>query len=228
MRLGIIECEDDLLYSPMFARLLHDAAFPAALDITAWRAQDGLPEDLDACDGWLISGSNYSAYENREWIKKLGDWIKRLHAEKRKLIGICFGHQIIAQALGGQVARMDGGFEVDVCAFQPVNLKSWMEPQLEWCRMIYYHQDHVSRLPEGAVSHGGDETCPCRMFSVGDHILGIQGHPEFEAEWTRELIVAESRDLGEAAMIRGLKGVDQPTDTPLVACWMMHFLAGRG
>ncbi len=122
MRLGILDCDrldPDLadrfgpVYSEMFIRGFQPLA--PELEFRVWSAIDGeLPEDLHECDAWLITGSRHDAYSDIPWIQALRGWIRRAHDADVKLAGICFGHQVIAQALGGEVVKSTKGWGLGV------------------------------------------------------------------------------------------------------------------
>ncbi|WP_444978946.1 glutamine amidotransferase-related protein, partial [Aeromonas caviae] len=118
MRLGILDCDrldPDLVgdfgpvYSEMFIKGFR--ALAPELEFRVWSALDGdLPLDLTECDAWLITGSRHDAYSDIPWILALRDWIRRAHDANVKLAGVCFGHQVIAQALGGEVMKSTKGW----------------------------------------------------------------------------------------------------------------------
>ncbi|MCB1757690.1 MAG: type 1 glutamine amidotransferase, partial [Gammaproteobacteria bacterium] len=117
MKIGILQCDhvnelfreqfDD--YPEMFINLL--SAVAPQLEFEVFSLIDGeFPESLDSCDAWLITGSRHGTYEDLPWIHRLGELIRQLDADKRKVVGICFGHQMIAQALGGESGKSDKGW----------------------------------------------------------------------------------------------------------------------
>jgi GMP synthase-like glutamine amidotransferase len=110
---------------------LYPAAFGAhGLDIRVYEATQGeLPTDLDECDAWMVSGSRHSAYDDDAWISELSELIATIVTQKRPLAGICFGHQLAALALGGEVTRADAGWGVGGRTFDVVNRAPWMGPR---------------------------------------------------------------------------------------------------
>ena len=117
MKIGILQTghsPDDFReqlgdYGEMFTKLLDGHEF----DFQIWSVVDGvLPEGVDEADGWLITGSKHGAYEDHDWIPPLEDFIRETYADGRPMIGVCFGHQVIAQALGGKVEKFTGGWSI--------------------------------------------------------------------------------------------------------------------
>ena len=116
MRIGILETDTlpaDIKekygsYAEMFQNLF--LSVNDQLELNVYRVIDGdYPEHIDDCDGYLITGSKFSAYDDEPWIIKLRHYIVELHKREKKLTGICFGHQIIAQALGGLTRKSEKG-----------------------------------------------------------------------------------------------------------------------
>lgn len=154
MRLGILDCDrldPDLVgdfgpvYSEMFIKGFR--ALAPELEFRVWSALDGdLPLDLTECDAWLITGSRHDAYSDIPWILALRDWIRRAHDANVKLAGVCFGHQVIAQALGGEVMKSTKGWGLGVSVHAMQTTKPWMAPGLDTIRILASHQDQVEQL----------------------------------------------------------------------------------
>ncbi|MDA3887591.1 MAG: type 1 glutamine amidotransferase, partial [Allgaiera sp.] len=142
-------------YPAMFERLLEGHGFT----FRTWRVIDmDLPESPEAADGWLITGSRHGAYEDHPWIAPLEDFIRAVHAARVPMVGICFGHQIIAQALGGKVEKFPGGWAVGPQDYdfqgRKVTLNAW-------------HQDQVTRAPESARQVGSSPFCANAALAYG-------------------------------------------------------------
>lgn len=163
-------------YDAMMARMLDGYGFT----FDAYGVVDGeLPAGPDAADGWLITGSKHGAYEDHPWIPPLEDLIREIAASHRPMVGICFGHQIIAQALGGTVIKHPDGWRVGATDYridgQPFTLNAW-------------HQDQVIEVPEGAEIIGEAKGCKIAALRYGPNILTVQPHPEFDREMMVGLI----------------------------------------
>lgn len=137
------------------------------------------PASITECDGWLISGSRYGAYEDHPWIPLLEDFVRAIYADGRPLVGVCFGHQIIAQALGGKVEKYPGGWSVGHTEYdfdgQIIPLNAW-------------HQDQVTERPKDAKVIASTDFCKNAGFVYGDKVWSVQPHPEFTADFVDGLI----------------------------------------
>ena len=184
MKIGILQtghAPDELKpdlgnYDAMFAQLLagHDFEF------ITWPVVDGIfPSSIHDADGWLITGSKHGAYEDHAWIPPLEDLIRDIHAAGLPLIGICFGHQIIAQAMGGKVEKFTGGWAVGRQTYdfegKETALNAW-------------HQDQVTQRPEGATVVARNAFCENAALLYGDKVFTVQAHPEFHASFIDGLL----------------------------------------
>lgn len=199
-------------YDRMFARFLDGYGF----DIQGWFVVDGqFPDGPEDADGWLITGSRHGAYEAHDWIPPLEALIRDIIASGRPLVGICFGHQIIAQALGGRVEKVARGWSVGRKTYDtdggPLVLDAW-------------HQDQVVDLPEGARVLAQSDFCPYAALAYGDRVLTYQAHPEFPAAYTRDLL--EHRGPGivpDDLLAEAWAASGKPTDSPQVAARIAAF-----
>lgn len=185
------------------------------------------PASPEVCDAYLITGSPRGVYDPDPWIAHLGEFLRAAYREGRKLVGICFGHQILAHALGGHAAKSGKGWGLGLKTFDVYAAPAWMTPPAARCALNFVHQDQVMRLPPEAELLGGNDFCPHLFFVIGDQVLGIQGHPEFDADFMRSLIRARRAsgifppDLAaeaEASLQSGLP------DNRLLAQWIVNFL----
>ena len=170
-------------YPDMFVRLLAGRGFT----FRTWAVVDmDFPPDVHAADGWLITGSRHGVYEDHPFIKPLESFIRAAIAAGVPLVGICFGHQIVAQAMGGRVEKFAGGWSVGPTDYdfggEVLTLNAW-------------HQDQVVEPPPGAkvLARGG--ICEIAALAYGDKALTIQPHPEFQPEFMRGLMETRGRGL---------------------------------
>lgn len=163
-------------YPDMFMRLLDGHGFM----FSTYRVLDGeFPADVHACDGWLITGSRFGAYENHAWIPPLENFIRASFAAQVPMVGICFGHQIIAQAMGGRVEKYAGGWSAGATDYdfggETVTLNAW-------------HQDQVTRAPDAARVIASNDFCANAALLYDDTMLTVQAHPEFAPDFMQGLI----------------------------------------
>ncbi|MEM7362527.1 MAG: HAD-IA family hydrolase [Pseudomonadota bacterium] len=204
------------------------------LDLRIYNALEGeLPDSMQECDGYLITGSRFSTYDQEPWIERLKLWVVHAHQARCKLIGICFGHQLIADALGGQVGPATSGWRVGVHENQFVGapaqqrvvaLQDVTGSSPAPFNLLFSHQDQVLEMPPGATLLATGDDCPCAMYTVGDHILCLQGHPEMNSRYVSDLLQMRRPVIGDALADRGLTSLDMPTHQRRVAEWIVSFL----
>jgi GMP synthase-like glutamine amidotransferase len=187
-------------------------------------AEGEFPQTVAACDAYLVTGSPQGVYDEDAWIAPLSDFIRQAYAAQRKLVGICFGHQMIAHSLGGEARKSEKGWGLGLRPFTVHNHKPWLTPALDTCSLNFLHQDQVTTLPAGAELLAGSDHCTHAMYVIGDRVLGIQGHPEYLPEAMKILLdyLGEHDGLDVADALVSVAQV-QP-DTHTVAQWIVNFL----
>lgn len=221
MKIGILQtghAPDALIgetgdYDAMFSKMLGGHGF----DFATYAVVDHqFPDDATAADGWVITGSRHGAYEDHDWIAPLEQLIRDIAANGQPLIGVCFGHQIIAQALGGKVEKFAGGWAVGRTEYKldndTVTLNAW-------------HQDQVVTLPEGARVLGGNDFCQFAVLGYGDHIWTLQPHPEYSTNFIAGLIDTRGRGVVPDPQLNTARAeLDGPVDNGKIAGFMAEFL----
>ena len=198
-------------YPDMFARLLAGRD----LTFTTWAVVDGVfPEGPEAAEGWLITGSRHGAYEDHPWIPPLEELIRAIRSAGKPLVGICFGHQIIAQALGGRVEKFSGGWSVG---------RTLYEVEGEQVPLNAWHQDQVTRPPAEAEIIARSPFCANAGMRIGDTIWTLQPHPEFDGPTIAGLIEHRGRDTVPAPL---LEHAAAETDAPLASAAIADRIAG--
>ena len=186
------------------------------------------PDRVDACDAYVITGSRRSVYDDEVWIARLKDYVVELRETRTPLVGICFGHQIVAEALGGKTEPAGIGWHVGINPNEVVRQASFMTPVLKTFNLIFSHKDQVTRLPPGAELLASSPRCPNAMYRMDNHILTFQGHPEFCKGYSRALMEYREDVLGAETFSRGIMSLERNTDEEAVARWIINFIADAG
>ena len=208
-------------YPDMFRQLLLQAN--PTLQISVFDVQRGEIPKPDHCDGYLITGSRDSVYDDLPWIPPLIEFVAKLRDQKIKLAAICFGHQLVAHFFGGKVGPAKAGWAVGVHTSDIVASRSWMTPEVASLNLLSSHKDQVLELPSDASVYASNEFCPIAGFTVGDHTLTIQGHPEFQPGYSEQLMTFRKNLLGEQVYEEGIASLNQPVDQALMGKWLVSF-----
>lgn len=208
-------------YPAMFERLLREHR--AGLNFRVYRALDGdLPEHPGDADAWLITGSRHSVLDAAPWMAQLETFVRSIIAADSRLCAICFGHQIVASALGGHVDRATSGWLIGRQSYRAAG-----DPE-DCCSIALnaFHQDQVVSLPAGARVLMGSDSCPLAMVEYGEAALTIQAHPEFRNEFLSNLIRHRLSDrLPPRAIDEAVSSLHTEPDTERVAGMMLDRLA---
>ncbi len=211
-------------YPDMFRQLLWDV--DPCLEISVFDAQHGELPTPEACDGYLITGSRDSVYDNLPWIPPLVEFLRELRSRNIKLAGICFGHQLIAHFFGGKVGPAAAGWAVGVHGSELLATPYWMTPVVDRLRLLSSHKDQVLMLPPDAKLYATNPFCPLAGFTIGDHTLSIQGHPEFKKDYAHSLMSFRRDQLGDAIFETGIESLSESTDQSVMGQWLVNFFRG--
>jgi GMP synthase-like glutamine amidotransferase len=230
MRLGLLECDRVSErfrhiageYPDMFGRWI-SRAIPD-VDVRTYDVCNGdLPASTGECDAYVCGASRWSVFEDHAWIPPLSAFVRALYDEGRPFVGICFGHQLMAEALGGRVTRgVDWG--IGVRAVDVIARERWMEPWQERVHLLHSHQDQVETLPPDAVVLARSAHCPVAMFRVGRTMLGIQAHPELVRPYLEALMIDRTARIGEEPVRLARASLSMATDEDLTGGWVREFL----
>lgn len=195
-----------------------------------WRSQRETEPPHGQFDGIVISGSSSSAYDEQVWIHRLSDKIREWVNQRTPLLGICFGHQLIAQSLGGVVRKNPQGWEGGICSVelteagkQDALFADFPSPS----KVMQSHQDIVMELPPESERLAFNAKSPIQAFRIGSHVRTVQFHPEFTEnhlrfliEPRRERLTANGVDVD--AMLRTLEPL--PGRTIILSNFLTHFV----
>lgn len=211
-------------YGEMFRQLL--ARQPLDVEVSVYNVMQGqYPQDDRRFDAYLISGSKADSFSSEPWVERLKTYVLKLYQRGEKLLGICFGHQLLALVLGGDVRRASKGWGVGVHRYRLLEKPQWMSPRLDELSLLISHQDQVTRLPANATLIASSDFCPFAVYQVGDRVLCFQGHPEFVPEYSRALLDNRRQALGEEVYQQAVATLEQPHQGDIAAEWLMRFVA---
>ena len=215
-------------YAPMFEAWLSPAG--PGLSFRAYAAHDGeIPASPTECDAWLITGSKHGVYDDLPWIEPLKACLRAARAAGRRIVGVCFGHQLLAEALGGRAAISAKGWGAGVHDYQVVRRPGWMNGGPDSFAIHAMHQDQVTAIPEDATVLAASPFCRFAMLAYGDpeapDAISIQPHPEFDEDYARALVemrtgVAIPAACGAAALASFGRAVNQQD----FARWCVDYL----
>ena len=203
MKIGILQCGhlDEKIekkhgsYLDMYSALLCGNGF----EFANYGVVDGhFPASFDECDGWLISGSRHGAYDELEWIAPLENFIRQTYKNGIPIAGICFGHQILAQALGGKVEKYSGGWGIGHTSYTLVQDETTVD-------LLALHQDQVVETPPDARVIACTDFCANAGLAYRGSAISFQPHPEFTPQFMRDIIELRirhglARQTGETAL----------------------------
>jgi len=185
------------------------------------------PVSFDAYDAVLLTGSKADSFSDEPWVRTLRERTSELLEQRKKLLGICFGHQLIAHCLGAEVGRAANGWGMGRMSYEwlgatplkPANADTTLN-------LLASHQDQVKSLPDGATLLARSEFCPIAAYSVADHVFCIQPHPEFVEDYSAWILSKrpESVNADRRASVRAAMAL--PHDGLDVARFMQAFVEG--
>lgn len=211
-------------YGRMFESLI--GGVDPSFQYRGYAVLDGeLPESPHACDGWIITGSRHGVYENLPWMIDLQKFLRDVVAAEVPVVGICFGHQILASALGGRVEKSERGWGVGPTTYKLAQPKDWMGDAPAAFTINAMHQDQVVDLPPDAEVLASSDFCPYAALSYHDKAISFQAHPEFNHDVERSLITYRTGVIPEDRATPALQAIDANAklDAARVGNWIVTF-----
>ena len=201
MKIGILlvgRASEDLVdkygtYAEMLINLINSDE--KLFEFKTFNILDGIfPLNHNDCDGWIVTGSPHGVYEEHSWIPIVSQLIKDIYDNKLPIFGVCFGHQLIAQALGGNVEKSIKGWGLGLHTYQINNKTNYMGNLSSEVTLNICHQDQVLSPPNGATVYAKSDFCENAGFYIKDKVLTMQAHPEFLVDFIKALLTAR-RDV---------------------------------
>ena len=208
-------------YPARFRALLGDG-----VPTTRFNVQEGrLPDDPSVFEGVVVTGSAAGVYEDHFWIPQLLDWLRAARGRTR-MLGICFGHQAMAQAFGGRVEKSDKGWGVGLHRYDVVHHEPWMFPKADSVAIPVSHQDQVVAISPDARIIAASDFTPHAGLAWGEDAASFQCHPEFQPDYAAALVELRRDRIPGHVANQALETLRHPNDRALMTAWIRAFLLG--
>lgn len=210
-------------YGAMFERLLRQAGAEGTFDIFN-TVKGEYPASFEPYDAVLLTGSKADSFSQEPWVLALKDKVQALLLAKKKLIGVCFGHQLIALCLGAKVGRAPQGWGAGRMTYE------WLAPELahaqgrEDVALLASHQDQVFDLPGGTRLLATSAFCPVAAFGIDGQLFCVQAHPEFVEDYSAFLLNKRRSMFGEERYQAFIQSLAKGHDGLAVARMMVAFI----
>ncbi len=231
MKAAILQCDDVLEkfqaefgnYPAMIENMF--AGINPPIEFDTYDCQKGeYPTELDAYDFFITTGSKASVYDGIPWVDELIRYIKTLDKAQKNLIGICFGHELIAVARGFPVKKSDKGWGIGIAQNKMHTYPEWMDEKPKQLNLLVSHQDQILDLPKDAEVMAGSEFCPYFMIQWDNHLFSFQGHPEWSSKYSHTLMNDRCAIIPAETIKHGMNSLSTPPDNALVAKWIIDFV----
>ena len=205
-------------YPDMLARFLGPG-----FEVEVFDVQRGPPPNPDAYAAAAVMGSPSGVHDEDPWIAPLLDWLRDARGRTR-LLGVCFGHQAIAQAWGGDVRKADAGWGLGLHRYDVAALEPWMAEPVDGVAIPVSHQDQVVTAPPAARVVAGSAFTPNAVLAYGDDALSFQCHPEFTVAYAKALVERRRGQVPDDRLDAARESLSAPNDNAVVAGWARAFL----
>lgn len=199
---------------------------PAARLHSFFVSQHHFPDSIDDYDAILVTGSPCSVHDRHDWIERLTGLIRQAARQGKRVVGSCFGHQLVARAFGGEVGHNENGWLIGNFDVHISRGHDWMQPSASVTGMYHFNQERVTRLPDGARAFAHTDDYDDYGYTLGDNVMCFQGHPE-QSRLSMTNFVDATESLTEAQRERAMLQIDKGTpDGHIWGQWMMRFFLG--
>lgn len=202
------------------------------LSFRVYKAHKGeLPQRADECDAWLITGSPHSVCERPEWQARLSAFLVEV-VKHRPVVGICYGHQLLHDSLGGAVEKAAVGWGIGVQKYELREVPAWAPREesrsaTDGFRLIALHQDQVTQPAPGSRVLAGNAFCPLGITTIGENVFTIQAHPEMTKPLAKVLYEGLRTEQGDHPTDWALQSLETQIDDELAARWILAFVRYR-
>lgn len=231
LQIGILEADDlhpaledeFVSYGQMFKQLFTGQGIDVACQIFNVVAGQ-YPDSGQHFDAYLVTGSKADSFANDPWIVTLREYLAERYEKGDVLLGVCFGHQILALVLGGTTQRSAKGWGIGMHRYRLAHKPAWLTQAEDEFQLLISHRDQVTVLPEQATLLASSEFCENAGFVVGQQVLCFQGHPEFTHEFSRGLLRLRESIYCPEQFQQAKQSLACEHDGQLVAQWMLNFM----
>lgn len=237
MKVGLLLCDHvavplqdasngdyDNIYSSMLNKAARNLNLERGMTIESYFVVDEcFPESTDECDAWLVTCSHHDSYSREPWIIRLKQFVMDVYCAGKPLVGICFGHQLIAMTLGGKVARRKQW----IAGVQSIQLKSNPVSSKINIKLLGIHRDEVVLAPENASVIGSTPNVPISVILISPNVLTFQYHIEYTKKYFNALIKSRQGILGTDITQSALNELEQELDSESIAIDVLKFLKDK-